>query len=296
MTIRTSSKLSRFTISFVIGFSALAAQNVTADPPTYMAECSPQNAAGKIMSLNFDRKESSVFEPKEIEPIWMDYNDDLGEFTTCQQKSQYVSQFLNSLITLVKKPGFKGSSLSLGKMKIDPLSSPFVCVKFSKKGYEYVGAFVFDHENNHFPSPNENKYGLLFLPLTGKASDGNLGKPTILTYSETIRGIESPVESLEKQVLKRGKGKGAVKKRSFRAKTSTITYAKLFAYECRSMGRRTSEPDLEVSPGLIDEEVPFDSPVGAPLGNAPSENAPVDAPLDAPFEGDSDFDDSELAE
>jgi hypothetical protein len=182
---------------FITSLIALLSLGAFADKPKYTAECSPESAAGKPVTLHFDLKEDSVFEPKEKEPIWLDYNEDLGQFTVCQQKSQYVSEFLNSLIGIMKKPNFRKESLSIGKMKIDPLSAPFVCVRFSKKGYEYVGAFIFSHLPNRFPSPNDNRYSMLFLPLEGKAKDALLGKPTIPTSVGSQKSLLAKTRSYD---------------------------------------------------------------------------------------------------
>lgn len=189
--------------------------------PNNKAECTLDGKEkGKKISLHYETFETSVWTPKEKEPIYIDYNEDFGNYTVCQKKSPYVSKFLTSFQELLKNKKFLKNSLSGSlnpsgkKMSFNILSSPYVCVSYNKKGYEYKGAFILSHEQNRFPSPTDNGYEMMFLPLSGKAPDGNLGNPKIETFSEF------------KTIRKKGKNQ----------KILTKLFSKPKLYGCHSLG------------------------------------------------------------
>ena len=245
-----TSRISAVLLSFAVlgtGFHSLG--SAWADAPSFSAECSPADEKAKKISLHFDSIEASLFDPKEREPLWIDYDEKLGEFTMCQQKSQYVSKFLSSLLTLTGKSTFRKESLVSGKMHLDALSSPFVCVKFSKRGYEYVGAFVFDHEKNHFPSPNDNTYGMLFLPLSGRAADAELGRPTIPTVNLGTRRKSDNSSAITSS--RRGKSRPAG-----RSRMETVIGVQPRTYACRSMGGGEAKEAAPTVAPLLNDDAP----------------------------------------
>lgn len=174
-----------------ISLHLLLIERTPADAPRYQMDCNRNSGSAfdPRFTLNFDSKEASVLNPKEKEPLWINYDESSETYSYCQQQSEYNAKFR---ATLLKRYTKNRKPIASQGIAIDPLSNAFVCVRYGKKiGYEYLGAMVLSLENSRFPKPNEAEFKTLFLPLKGKAKDAHLGAPIIDDQKLTLYSCRS---------------------------------------------------------------------------------------------------------